>query len=346
MIYIDKHIEYLLLHNDCVIVPEFGAFIKIRYSASIDYEKGLIVPMSYEVRFNSAIVHDDGLLASSLARKLNVPFEEARNILIKEVEQLKSTLSEEGEIAFGRIGILKIDDEGNINFVPFSSPERTAKELGFVPVTISLTDKSSIILEKQIDSRLTDESEDLAEKTEHNRKLSPDYYYVAINKKLVKIAASLLILVMIAVYILIPGSEKPINEERASVVPVKTIDTSGIFSTRNSITGMKEQVSKKLSADETGSDKTDINSTAKETVAMTPEKTADYYLIVASFHTEKEADRFITGYEKGKYKLGKIKSKKLFLVTADSASAQAPLYHILQSQEFKNSFKEAWVWHK
>ena len=34
-----KHIEYLLLRNDCVIVPGFGAFIATNLPARIDYEK-------------------------------------------------------------------------------------------------------------------------------------------------------------------------------------------------------------------------------------------------------------------------------------------------------------------
>lgn len=72
------HIEYLLLRHDCVVVPGFGAFINARSEARVDSESGQVYPMMREVRFNSALVHDDGLLAGSFARKYRVPFAEGR----------------------------------------------------------------------------------------------------------------------------------------------------------------------------------------------------------------------------------------------------------------------------
>ena len=63
------HIEYLLLHHDCVVVPGLGAFINVRHAAYFDAVTRVWHPMTREVRFNGALTHDDGLLSSSYARK-------------------------------------------------------------------------------------------------------------------------------------------------------------------------------------------------------------------------------------------------------------------------------------
>ena len=99
------HIEYLLLRHDCVVVPGFGAFINARSEARVDSESGQVYPMMREVRFNSALVHDDGLLAGSFARKYRVPFAEGREMLRKSIESLRRTMASDGEVTIGRLGI-------------------------------------------------------------------------------------------------------------------------------------------------------------------------------------------------------------------------------------------------
>ena len=59
--------------------------------------------MMREVRFNSALVHDDGLLAGSFARKYRVPFAEGREIAPQEHRILRRTMASDGEVTIGRI---------------------------------------------------------------------------------------------------------------------------------------------------------------------------------------------------------------------------------------------------
>ena len=44
MIELAKHIEILLLDNDCVIVPEFGGFMAHHVNSVYDEEDGLFLP--------------------------------------------------------------------------------------------------------------------------------------------------------------------------------------------------------------------------------------------------------------------------------------------------------------
>ena len=98
-----KHIEYLLLRNDCVIVPGFGAFIATNLPARIDYEKGEILPPVRQVMFNQAVSMEDGLLANSYVRKSGVSFDDARQIIAREVGILKSFLAEKRVIQVGNL---------------------------------------------------------------------------------------------------------------------------------------------------------------------------------------------------------------------------------------------------
>lgn len=136
------HIEFLLLRHDCVVVPGVGAFINVRHSARRDDATGAWLPMTREVRFNSALNHDDGLLANSFARKNEVSFEEGRELLRRETHQLLSTLREEGEVTLGQLGILR-QEEGTIIFAPLRDASKLAAMLGFSEAPIHRTAPAS-----------------------------------------------------------------------------------------------------------------------------------------------------------------------------------------------------------
>ena len=79
MLTIVRHIEYLLEHNDCVVVPGFGAFIGNIQSAKED-TTGQLLPPCRVLGFNNAITHNDGVLANSIMRRDGVSYEKAVSI--------------------------------------------------------------------------------------------------------------------------------------------------------------------------------------------------------------------------------------------------------------------------
>ena len=87
------HIEYLLLRNEYVVIPGFGSFLNVWHPARYDEATGLYHPIEREVRFNSALTHDDGLLASSFSRKYQVNFQEGRELLRHEISSLRDALA-------------------------------------------------------------------------------------------------------------------------------------------------------------------------------------------------------------------------------------------------------------
>ena len=93
-----RHIEYLLLRHDCVIVPGLGAFISASRPAKIDMQEGKILPPSKSLMFNQSVATDDGLLANSFARKTGMKFEEARQAVVHEVNDIKVCLRDNGMV--------------------------------------------------------------------------------------------------------------------------------------------------------------------------------------------------------------------------------------------------------
>ena len=65
MIELSRHIESLLLHHDCVIVPGLGGFGTQYVPARRIEEEFLFLPPYRSVGFNQQLVLNDGLLVQS-----------------------------------------------------------------------------------------------------------------------------------------------------------------------------------------------------------------------------------------------------------------------------------------
>ncbi|HEY9550751.1 MAG TPA: SPOR domain-containing protein, partial [Prevotella sp.] len=65
MLEIERHIEILLLNNDCVIIPGFGGFMAHHVEARFDEGDDVFLPPSRTVGFNPQLKLNDSLLAQS-----------------------------------------------------------------------------------------------------------------------------------------------------------------------------------------------------------------------------------------------------------------------------------------
>lgn len=113
-----EYIEQLLYLHDCVIIPNFGGFIGVHASASIDEKTGNITPPSKHIVFNKYLQQNDGLLINWISRKDEIPYEKAERRLTLFQEELKIRLNQKQQIDFGKIGIFSTDKRFNIIFTP------------------------------------------------------------------------------------------------------------------------------------------------------------------------------------------------------------------------------------
>lgn len=119
MISMIEHIEYLMLSNDCVVVPGFGAFIAQYTSSNNCAQNSTFTSPKRSISFNASINHNEGLLANSIAKKASIPYAEALKQIEKSTTICRQALSDGSEVPFGRLGFFISNAEGHIEFIPF-----------------------------------------------------------------------------------------------------------------------------------------------------------------------------------------------------------------------------------
>jgi len=118
VIELDRHIEILLLSNDCVIVPDLGGFMAHHVDARYDEHDGMLVPPIRTLGFNPQLRLNDSLLAQSYVEAYDISYPEAVRRIEEEVNELRQYLDTEGRYELNDIGVLSLNDEGHLTFEP------------------------------------------------------------------------------------------------------------------------------------------------------------------------------------------------------------------------------------
>lgn len=92
MIELKRHIEILLLDNDCVVVPGLGGFVAHHIDARYDARDGVYLPPLRTLGFNQKLDMNDSLLAQSYVEAYDMSYPEAMRKIDEEVGELKSVL--------------------------------------------------------------------------------------------------------------------------------------------------------------------------------------------------------------------------------------------------------------
>lgn len=121
VIKLDRHIEILLLENDCVIVPGLGGFVAHRIPARYDEQDGLFLPPYRTLGFNAQLRMNDSLLVQSYVDAYDLSYPEALQQIENEVEEIYQALGEEGVFELNDLGSLSRNSDGNLAFEPFES---------------------------------------------------------------------------------------------------------------------------------------------------------------------------------------------------------------------------------
>lgn len=120
MVQITLHIERLLVHNDCVIVPGLGGFVVQDCSAKYVEEEDLFLPPYRSVSFNQRLTMNDGLLIQDVAQYHNLEYKDAVRIVNDKVAKIRDILEHEGHYTFHGIGTLRSTDYGTFEFEPIA----------------------------------------------------------------------------------------------------------------------------------------------------------------------------------------------------------------------------------
>lgn len=317
-------------------MPGVGAFIMARYPAYFDDSEKIWHPMRKEVRFNASINNDDGLIANSYARKYSLTFIQARQLLDNDIRQLTESLDRDGEVAIGRIGTLSVTDH-TIQFLPSKQSSGLYEAQWYIPVPSRISQATADL----------SKDEDTNEILYVNKNFDTDKnYYLPINKKALKVAASLIIVFLASLAIAFPSSNQ-IKEDKASMIPMVDINHKSIKqeAEKQKIKKESEKAEEAIvkdncpSSDEVSTVSPLIEETFKSSAAM-----PTYYLIVGTFKSSDEAQKYISYNNDKGYELESVGSRTLHRVSAKASFDKHELLQLLNSSEFKSKFKEAWIW--
>jgi cell division protein FtsN len=127
---IELYIAQLLYRYQCVTVPGFGAFLAEIQSAQLLENTHSFFPPKKMISFNTHIKNNDGLLANHIAQAEKTSYEYAVSAIEYEVLQWKKTLQENRTFSIKNIGVLSLNAENNILFIPNEQTNYNAKSFG------------------------------------------------------------------------------------------------------------------------------------------------------------------------------------------------------------------------
>ncbi len=363
---IDRHISYLIGHHDCVIVPGLGAFVAQYIPAQISNDKNVIIPPCRNVGFNQSLSHNDGLLASSIARKAGITYEAAMDEIATQVSSLKYQLKVDGEASVGLLGTLTQVESSPLTFQPFTTPITSPNFFGLKPISINA-----------ISTVLHDEKLQIEKETKR-RKLPHVIRYAS------RIAASIALLIGIGILVSTPIiTDDSINKANVSAIPTvkpqtaasetilptpqksilyiattnegcQKIDTLWRSNYQTYKRWQKEQLAimaeyrakanaKKANSSINTTEEPQDNATSKQTneTAIRINDSDPYCLIVASLATREQANLYLK--QKGDKSLRCLEKDGKFRIYAATGSSSAQAYAATKSPNFKKRYPGAWV---
>lgn len=131
---LEKYISDLLYRYECVIVPDFGGFVTRKNSSKLDDSTHTFYPPTKQLTFNSQLKNNDGLLANYIASATQVSYNEAVNLIEKEVATWQKTLPTQ-EIELKKIGSFT-QKENTIIFEPCKETNYLTSSYGLSTFTV------------------------------------------------------------------------------------------------------------------------------------------------------------------------------------------------------------------
>ncbi|MBC8620505.1 HU-CCDC81 and SPOR domain-containing protein [Parabacteroides faecis] len=336
MLRIITHIERLLLVHDCVIVPGFGGFVLQAVSAVYDEKEHLFNPQRKEIVFNVTLQHNDGLLSESYMQMYDVNYRKAQLMLEEDVADMKVVLQEDKKLSLGVLGSFSLGMEGQVIFHPGESDAFSVGSYGLV--SFNFPQLQPVLAEREEVALLT-------------RKRKKDILYIPVNRKLLRVAAASA--AAVALFLLVSTPVKDVNQAAytASFVPTEMVVKSA-----PEIKPTEEIASEETIAPEINEVKTERKVAAVapsrevKRQKITPEPAIAkpnlkmYHIVIASFPTEDQADKYIAGVDRQECKhVSKVVRDGKYRIYADKFDNREQAESYMATLRMNEKYKDAWL---
>ena len=115
---VEKQLKRLLYRFDCVILPDFGAFLAKNKPSQYHEKTQVFYPPKRQLNFNAQLKSDDGLLIKSIAKSNAISYDQAKQDVKSFVEDLKSTLRQEQRVELDQLGSFELSADQVLRFFP------------------------------------------------------------------------------------------------------------------------------------------------------------------------------------------------------------------------------------
>ncbi len=115
---IANYVSELLYRYECVIIPEFGAFLTRRQAASIHKPTSTFYPPKKSISFNSQLRNNDGLLANYIVSVENISYTDAVTKIQYYVLSINEKIVSGKRIELNNIGSFYTSIENTLQFEP------------------------------------------------------------------------------------------------------------------------------------------------------------------------------------------------------------------------------------
>ena len=339
MIELDRHIEILLLSNDCVIVPGLGGFMTHHVEARYDADDQMYLPPLRTLGFNPQLTMNDSLLVQSYIEAYDISYPEALRRIENEVEELKQHIETAGYYELNDIGELSLNEEGKYLFTPCEAGILTPELYGLSSFEITPVEtETAVVVEAEKEKNETEEKTAAALVSLATEDVDDDERALVIKMSWIRNTVAIAVAVL-AFFLM----TTPVSNSEATQMNMGNFNNPLLVS-KPSKPAVKPDTTIKITLDTTATAQA-VAEVKKDTVAAQPEKPmTGYYLVLASHVSKKNAQAFVDELHKRGFTEAEIFIRNnVTRVICGHFETMNAAYNRLNRIRDNKGFEEAWV---
>ena len=360
VIEIERHIEILLLDNDCVIVPGLGGFTAHHVEARFDESDDVFLPPLRTLGFNQQLKINDSLLVQSYIEAYDISYPEALRRIEGEVEELRQRLTNDGYYEMTDIGVLEMNEDGNIIFTPCEAGILTPELYGLSSFEMqplmaeeSTTSASSTQVQKpnveptpitttvfdQVGQKEETSANDAGQDTDTDEDAEKTICIKVSWLRNAGIAAAAALLLFFVIF--------PISHSGLKNVNIGDFNGTSFFSKLIPKDSQMNNINiSEIKASAKDSSRQSVKDSVKDSIkGIEPKVKSDTFCIVlASCIPQKNAERYVEQlHKKGFDKAYAMVNNKMVRVIYGNYTSETDAYNDLQKIRSKDEFEQAWI---
>ena len=360
VIEIERHIEILLLDNDCVIVPGLGGFTAHHVEARFDESDDVFLPPLRTLGFNQQLKINDSLLVQSYIEAYDISYPEALRRIEGEVEELRQRLANDGYYEMTDIGVLEMNEDGNIIFTPCEAGILTPELYGLSSFEMqplmaeeSTTSASSTQVQKpnveptpitttvfdQVGQKEETSANDAGQDTDTDEDAEKTICIKVSWLRNAGIAAAAALLLFFVIF--------PISHSGLKNVNIGDFNGTSFFSKLMPKDSQMNNINiSEIKASAKDSSRQSVKDSVKDSIkGIEPKVKSDTFCIVlASCIPQKNAERYVEQlHKKGFDKAYAMVNNKMGRVIYGNYTSETDAYNDLQKIRSKDEFEQAWI---